>query len=103
MRMIYLTKLLLIALLLLALVPGSFAQCALCKTSAEAQGPEAARSINLAILVLLTPTLLLFFGVLLLLFSRRNAQVGDSAVLNDAAALDPAHHAPVQLRPVVRL
>ncbi len=58
--------------------PVAFAQgCALCYTTAASQGPRAARSLDLAILVLLVPTLLMFVAVLVLAFRRRNAEVDD--------------------------
>lgn len=50
----------------LALATPAFAQgCAMCKTLAEAQGPEGAKTLDLAILVLLIPTVLIFVGILL--------------------------------------
>jgi Na+/proline symporter len=68
----------LVAALALVLAPSGFAQgCAMCTTSAAAQGAQAARSFNLAILVLLLPTLLFFFGILLLAVRLRNPDVED--------------------------
>ena len=46
------------------------AQCALCRTSAAAEGAEASAAVNLAIVVLLLPALALFCSVYWLLFRR---------------------------------
>lgn len=62
-----------VALALLLPVPVAFAQgCAMCKTLAEAQGPEGQRAMNLAILVLLIPTVLIFVGILFWAFRFRD-------------------------------
>jgi len=46
-------------------VPEAFAQgCALCYTTAAAAGSAAARSLDIGILVLLTPALVLFVSVI---------------------------------------
>ena len=51
--------------LLFAGAPVALAQnCAMCYDSAAQQGPEAARALNTAIVVLLLPSVLLFGGVL---------------------------------------
>jgi len=59
---------------LLAIVvfaPGAFAQgCALCYTSASAVGQAGQRSLDYGILALLTPALILFLGVMFLLYRR---------------------------------
>ena len=69
-------RLLLLAVFVLALAPRVFAQgCALCYTTAAAAGPAAARSLDLAILVLLVPTLILFVAVLVFAFRRANSLV----------------------------
>lgn len=50
---------------------GAFAQgCALCYTSASALGQAGQRSLDYGILVLLTPALVLFLSVMLLLYRR---------------------------------
>ena len=55
----------------LASVRGAYAQgCALCYTTASAAGQAAERSLNWGILALLAPALILFLGVLFLLYRR---------------------------------
>jgi len=54
--------------------PGALAQgCALCYTQASAAGRAAQHSLRVGILVLLLPALMLFLGVLLLLYRRATA------------------------------
>ena len=56
---------------LLATARGAWAQgCALCYTTASAAGAAAQRSLDWGILALLAPALLLFLGVLFLLYRR---------------------------------
>jgi hypothetical protein len=43
-----------------------FAQCSMCRAAAAAQGPEAARALNEAILILLLPAVALFCGAFVL-------------------------------------
>jgi hypothetical protein len=50
---------------------AAFAQgCALCYTSASALGKAGERSLDYGILALLTPALVLFLGVMFLLYRR---------------------------------
>jgi len=44
--------------------------CALCYTSATAAGAAAERSLDIGILALLAPALILFLGVILMLYRR---------------------------------
>ena len=46
--------------------------CALCKTAAEAAGGDTGQTLNLAIVVLLIPTLSIFAGILLWAFRGPN-------------------------------
>lgn len=56
---------------ILASANGAFAQgCALCYTSASALGQAGQRSLDYGILALLTPALVLFLGVMFLLYRR---------------------------------
>jgi hypothetical protein len=56
---------------MLASAQGAFAQgCALCYTSASAVGQAGQRSLDYGILALLTPALVLFLGVMFLLYRR---------------------------------
>jgi hypothetical protein len=56
---------------LLAAASGAWAQgCALCYTTASAAGAAAQRSLDWGILALLVPALVLFLGVLFLLYRR---------------------------------
>ena len=55
----------------LASAQGAFAQgCALCYTSASAVGAAGQRSLDYGVLALLTPALVLFLGVMFLLYRR---------------------------------
>jgi len=56
---------------LLGTAPGAWAQgCALCYTTASAAGAAAQRSLDWGILALLAPALVLFLGVLFMLYRR---------------------------------
>jgi hypothetical protein len=58
-------------LAILSTASGAFAQgCALCYTSASAIGQAGERSLDFGILALLTPALVLFLGVMFLLYRR---------------------------------
>jgi hypothetical protein len=58
-------------LAILASARGALAQgCALCYTSASALGQAGQRSLDYGILALLTPALVLFLGVMFLLYRR---------------------------------
>ncbi|HSB18336.1 MAG TPA: hypothetical protein VLE22_28045 [Bryobacteraceae bacterium] len=43
-----------------------FGQCSMCRAAAAAQGPEAAKALNEAILILLLPAVALFCGAFIL-------------------------------------
>ncbi len=56
---------------MLATAQGAFAQgCALCYSSASALGAQGERSLDYGILALLTPALVLFLAVMVLLYRR---------------------------------
>jgi hypothetical protein len=58
-------------LAILASARGAFAQgCALCYASASALGAAGQRSLDYGILALLTPALILFLGVMFMLYRR---------------------------------
>ena len=64
---------------LFAFAPGVAAQgCAMCYDSAKQQSAEAASALNTGILVLLLPSLLLFGGVVVTAFRRREETETDS-------------------------
>jgi hypothetical protein len=65
-------KIALVALLgVFADARGALAQgCALCYTTASAAGQAAERSLDFGILALLAPALILFLGVMFLLYRR---------------------------------
>ncbi len=64
---------LLVMVLATMLVPEALAQgCSMCVKNAAATGEEGRKALNAGILILLTPTLLLFGGVFVLL-CRRNS------------------------------
>ncbi|MBI4469391.1 MAG: hypothetical protein HY650_08740 [Acidobacteria bacterium] len=50
------------------------AQCAMCKTTAEGQAPEAVRALNFGILTLLIPPLLIFSAFFVLAFREIRLQ-----------------------------
>ncbi len=52
---------------ILAAAPA-LAQCSMCRTAAAAQGPAAARAMNMGVLILLTPAVALFSGIIALAF-----------------------------------
>ena len=61
-----------LAAAMLAAAPGVLAQgCAMCYADAAAQSPHARRQLDLAILTLLVPSVLMFAGVLIAAFRRR--------------------------------
>lgn len=82
---------LLIMALLLGLAPSAFAQgCALCRAAAAAaaeQTPRAGNALNLAILVLLVPTISIFVGILLWAFRYRNRSLAEQARPGDTLPL----------------
>lgn len=77
---------LLVLLLLATAAPAAFAQgCALCRTSAAGLGEEGQKALDLAILVLLVPTLSIFVGVLLFALRYRNRSLSDQNQTDNAA------------------
>jgi hypothetical protein len=50
----------------------AWAQCSMCRTALESQGPHAAGVVNLAIVVLLFPAVALFTGVYYVAFRSAN-------------------------------
>ncbi|HXE74490.1 MAG TPA: hypothetical protein VNN18_02490 [Candidatus Xenobia bacterium] len=67
-----LTTLVVLAAALLSAAPGYSQGCVMCRTSAAAGGDEAMKAFDLAVLVLLIPTLLIFIGILVFAFRYRN-------------------------------
>lgn len=62
-----------VALAVAALAPHVFAQgCAMCYQNAAASGAQGREALRHGILVLLFPTLSIFFGIFGLIYSRRN-------------------------------
>ena len=51
--------------------PAAFAQCAMCRTALEAAGERAARTMNLAMLVLLVPPVTIFCSAFALVYKYR--------------------------------
>ena len=58
---------------------AAWAQCAMCRTAAAAQGPEATSALNLAILILFLPAVGMFCGVYILSFRYKNSAAEDEA------------------------
>ena len=76
----------LVLLLVANLAPAAFAQgCVLCRTSAAGLSDEGQKALDLAILVLLVPTLSIFVGVLLFALRYRNRSRLDESQANDHA------------------
>ena len=67
-----LTALVVLTAALLAAAPGYPQGCVMCRTSAAAGGDEAMKAFDLAVLVLLIPTLSIFIGILVFAFRYRN-------------------------------
>lgn len=64
---------------ILGMARGAHAQgCALCYTTASALGASGERSLDFGILALLTPALVLFLGVMFLLYRRATAATAAS-------------------------
>jgi hypothetical protein len=64
--------LLLAVVLFLASAPAARAQgCSMCRTGASAQSEAGKRALNIGILLLLSPTLLIFGGLLFVAYKRR--------------------------------
>ena len=62
----------LMCMAVLALAPAAAAQsCAMCYDSAKQQSAQAASALNTGILILLLPSVLIFGGVLVTAFRRR--------------------------------
>jgi hypothetical protein len=60
------------AAVLLLVADAAFAQgCAMCRTGASAQSEAGKRALNNGILLLLSPTLLIFGGLLFVAYKRR--------------------------------
>jgi hypothetical protein len=84
---------------LLAGAPRLLAQgCSMCYTEAAAQGPRAARQLNLAILTLLVPSVLMFAGVLVAAFRRREHDLATGEEVDVSGLLPPRKSVP-DLRP----
>lgn len=65
-----LTTFLLVLAILLGAPSAALAQCAMCREAAAQSGAE--KALNLAILVLLIPTLVLFIGVFVYALRRKD-------------------------------
>jgi hypothetical protein len=64
----------LIASALMLFAPAvAWAQCAMCKTSAENMDPAGVKYLNIAMLLLLTPPVSIFCGFFYLAYKRRDA------------------------------
>ena len=78
----------------LGFTPGAWAQgCVLCYTSLANGGPGAMRAFQMAMFVLLFPALLLFLGVVLLIFQRaRTATVAPATTRERVNTVRPIPH-----------
>ncbi len=89
---------LVLAVLLACAVPAAHAQgCAMCRQSAAAMDAQKQKTLDLAILILLLPTVSIFAGVILWAFRKRQhfRAEGDSIVpafpLSDEAVFGRTH------------
>jgi hypothetical protein len=66
----------LFVVMMLAIFEPALAQCPMCKQSVanSAEAESAARGLNLAILILLTPPVLIFAGIFGVIYRHRNVQ-----------------------------
>ena len=78
----------------LGFTPGAWAQgCVLCYTSLANGGPGAMHAFQMAMFALLFPALLLFLGVVLLIFHRaRTATVAPATTRKRVNAVRPIPH-----------
>ena len=78
----------------LSFTPGAWAQgCVLCYTSLANGGPGAMRAFQMAMFALLFPALLLFLGVVLLIFQRaRTATVAPATTQKRVNTVRPIPH-----------
>jgi hypothetical protein len=78
----------------LGFTPGAWAQgCVLCYTSLANGGPGAMHAFQMAMLTLLCPALLLFLGVVLLIFQRaRTATVAPATTRKRVNTVRPVPH-----------
>jgi hypothetical protein len=88
-RRVRLMAVVVLALLGIMPVPAARAQgCVLCYTSLSNANPSALHAFQVALLVLLFPTLLLFIGLFLLIYHHRATEDPDAwpdpAVLDDS-------------------
>ena len=58
--------------------PEAFAQCAMCRMGVEAGGEKAARTMNLAMLVLLVPPVSIFCSAFALVYKYRKPRGEES-------------------------
>jgi len=79
-----------IAAALLAAAPRLMAQgCAMCYADAAAQSPRARHQLDLAILTLLVPSVLMFAGVLIAAFRRREQDAVEARPLEGRTTQAP--------------
>lgn len=68
--------------------PAAFAQgCALCYNDASATGPHAEAALRHGILILLIPPMLIFSGLFVMLYRRRNAHHEASQLASGAGSM----------------
>ena len=66
--------------------PAAAAQCPLCRTAVEQAGDQTARTMNLAILVLLIPPVSIFCTIFVVAYKKRKGGEGDEG---DDQGLEP--------------
>jgi hypothetical protein len=85
-----------LALLVLMPTPAAWAQgCVLCYTSLSNASPRGLHLFQVALLVLLTPALLLFIGLFLLIYHHRTTAEADVWPASEASVLDDPDLSPL--------
>ena len=70
----------LVVVVLLALAPEGFAQCAMCRASlAGSNNPTFIRNLNIGVLVLLVPPVTIFCSIFVVLRRRKDERTSDDA------------------------
>lgn len=79
-------RLIYVAVALLAAASGAVAQgCSMCYASAAQEDARAQQALNLGIIVLIIPPVLLFAGVMVTAFRRREESYGQDASTSEEA------------------
>jgi heme/copper-type cytochrome/quinol oxidase subunit 2 len=75
--LLFSAALLAVAAVVFFMPPGALAQCPLCRSALENGGDKTARTMNLAIVVLLIPPVSIFCTIFAVAYRRRKGDGGD--------------------------